>query len=411
MKTSANLISKAVQRFKHVPLLRRIAASKFGRFSLGVLNGRYAMGSTFRAVVESQRKKGDSQTSVVLVSSNGAGLGHLTRLDAISRKLNSESIIYTLSKGYRRLGKKSEELVYFPSSKTLEINSQAWNSLLFNHFGALMSAINPKVIVFDGTYLYSGLVEVSQLLNIPLVWIRRGRWKKEVQLKSLQYNDPSKYCDLVVVPGEYAGTREFSSSNIVRTVDPVVVFEPEELHTRQAALQAFEMDPIKRFVLIQLGAGAINDIDEWVAVACKSVLNLGSDWVPVLLSNPLNSRQSTPKGVVLVEAFPASSYLRAFEFAVLASGYNSVQEAVAAEIPFITVPNLATATDDQSARASAIHEAGLGIRVDDLDGLSAAIETLASENARSMMSMVQRRQVPARGAEQIAQILEERYLQ
>ncbi|MGP5208951.1 glycosyltransferase [Corynebacterium casei] len=397
------------QKLKNVPGLRRLGGSRAGRALSDFMLGKFGVKAVLQATVTTQRSARTSTAEVVLVSSNGAGLGHLTRLESISRKLKGSSLIYTLSKGYKRLGKNADKLMYFPSARTLDLNSRTWNSLLFSHFGSVVSTVNPKVVVFDGTYLYPGIVDVCKALDIPLVWIRRGRWKKSVRENSKQYNFPSQYCDLVVIPGEYEENIIVKSS-FVLPVSPVTVFSSEELRTKNDALDAFALVPDRKYVLVQLGAGTINEIDDWNSAACEAILGLGEEWTPVLLSNPLKEPSNIPERALLIEAFPVSLYLKAFEFVIVAAGYNSVQEAVAFEIPFISVPNFATATDDQDARARAVHDAGLGVRATNLDELTDGIKVLAVEKTRSKMKDLQRKQVRPNGADEIAQILQERFL-
>lgn len=404
------IVSKTSRRLKQIGLLRRLAGSQLGRHASDFVHGKRGVRRVMQASISAQRSRNASTADVVLVSSNGAGLGHLTRLEAINRHLSCSTMIYTLSKGFRKLEKKADELVYFPSSATLGLKSRTWNALLFSHFSAFISTTNPKVIVFDGTFLYAAVVDASKSLRVPLVWIRRGRWKEEVRDNSIQFNSPEKFCDLVIVPGEYAYTDPISPSCSVEHVDPVVVYEPNELLSKQAALQYFKLSGMKKYVLVQLGAGNINNIDDWISAACNEVLSLGDDWVPVLLSNPLSHDRSLPHEAVVIEAFPMSLYLKAFEFVIVAAGYNSVQEAIASEVPIIAVPNLATGTDDQLKRALAISEAGLGLMALKLSELRGAIQKLASSNFRDEMSSTQRYEVEPLGAIQIAEILEKRYL-
>jgi len=405
----SRILSKSSQRLKRFTFLQRLAGTRLGRAVAGFPSRRHDARSVTKDTIYAQRLQNSSTVDVVLVSSNGAGLGHLTRLEAINRQLTCSTMIYTLSKGFRRLEKRADELVYFPSSATLDLSSSTWNPLFFGHFSAFIATTNPKVIVFDGTFLYAPVVETSKALGVPLVWIRRGRWKDNVRSRSIQFNSPEKFCDLVIVPGEYANTDSISTSSSVENVAPVVVHEQIELLTRQAALEGFALSSVKKYVLVQLGAGNINDIDDWVSAACDAILSLGEEWVPVLLSNPLSSDRQLPSKAVIIKAFPISLYLNAFEFVLIAAGYNSVQEAIAAEIPFITVPNLKTATDDQLRRALAIDEAGLGIAVSQLADLRSAIHKLASPMIRDQMRRIQSSGQKPDGARQIAHILCERY--
>lgn len=407
---ASKILSTSSQQLKKSRMVRRISGLPVVQGTINLLLGHHGTRAVLRATLASQQAKNSSSIDIVLVSSNGAGLGHLTRLEAITRRLRGSSVIYTLSKGYHKLGKRAEELVYFPSARTLDLNSRTWNTLLFNHFGSFIASSNPKVIVFDGTYLYSGIVDVSKTLNIPLVWIRRGRWRNEVKEQSIQYNSPLDFCDLVIVPGEYAETDELPVNSESIHVSPVLVYGHKELLGRAHAIRNLGLDPSLKYVLVQLGAGTINHIGGWVNAACSEILDLGEDWKPVLLSNPLNEESDLPVGAEVIEAFPISLYLNVFEFAIVAAGYNSVQEAIAAGLPCITVPNLSTVTDDQEARAAAIHKAGLGFNVDSLGSLKTAIETLSFRENRRLMSNRQDKQASPDGAKQIADILQEKYL-
>ena len=407
---ASKILSTSSQQLKKSQLVRKIGGLRVVQGTINLLLGHYGTRAVLRATLASQQAKKASSIDIVLVSSNGAGLGHLTRLEAISRRLQGSSVIYTLSKGYHKLGKRAEELVYFPSARTLDLNSRTWNTLLFNHFGAFIASSNPKVILFDGTYLYSGIVDVSKTLNIPLVWIRRGRWRNEVKEQSVQYNSPLDFCDLVIVPGEYAETDGALEVDSVLQVDPVLVHDYQELLTRDEALDGLGLGSSSKHVLVQLGAGTINEIDGWVSSACSEILALGPEWKPVLLSNPLSTSSNLPSGATVVEAFPVGLYLNAFEFVVVAAGYNSVQESIAAGIPCIVVPNSATVTDDQGARAAAIHQAGLGMRAESLDSLRSAIVSLSDPDKRELMRNRQGREDRPNGAEQISDIIRERYL-
>lgn len=405
-----SILSKSSQRLKRIPAVRRLVGSHVGRRAAEMVLGLHGVRYLMRSVITSQRSREESLADAVLVSSNGAGLGHLTRLEAINKSLSKPTVIYTLSKGYRKLGKRADELVYFPSSASLQLSSRKWNSLLFSHFGAFVATYNPKVIVFDGTYLYSGVVDASKALGIPLVWIRRGMWKEDVERNSIQFHSLEKFCDFVIVPGEYANESRALDSSVVKHVAPVVVHQQEELLGRITAREHFNFLPEKKYVLVQLGAGNINDIDDWISTACEEILALGSEWTPVLLSNPLSSDRQLPPGAVVVQGFPISLYLKAFDFAVVAAGYNSVQESIASEVPIIAVPNLKTGTDDQHKRAVAIDKAGLGLAVNNLSELRESVKKMASPEFRDEIQAAQRSEALPFGAQQIAQILEERYL-
>src|SRR5699024_4564458 len=109
---TSRVLGVSSERLKKIPGVRRIAGTRIGRRAAERLLSQYGTRAVMRDTVRIQRNREFSSTDVVLVSSNGAGLGHLTRLEAISRKLQGRSLIYTLSRGYGRVGKAADQLVY-----------------------------------------------------------------------------------------------------------------------------------------------------------------------------------------------------------------------------------------------------------------------------------------------------------
>ena len=347
---------------------------------------------------------------VLLVSSNGAGLGHLTRLSAISRFLNGQSLIYTLSSAYHVLGKSSQEIVYFPSYGDIGLDGAAWNPLLKAHFGAVVKGFRPDLILFDGTFVYRGVSAVAREAGVPLIWLQRGCWRPEVLKKSAQRQNPEDYVNGVIVPRDY-GCRE-SEPNIqgklsAYYVNPVTLLGSGELLDRQEARRQLGLTQDKRLFLVQLGAGVLNDTDALKSVAISAVRNLGEQWEPVLVANPLKKDfELEHQDLLTFSAFPILKYLKAFDAAIFAAGYNSVQESVVAALPAIFVPNFKTKTDDQVRRASGMAGAGLGMKATTLADVENAVTAMGQAEIREG---IRRRLCEARlgnGAEDIPAILE-----
>src|SRR5690606_35980609 len=102
----------------------------------------------------------------------------------------------------------------------------------------------------------------------------------------------------------------------------------------------------KKHVLIQLGAGSIDDIGDILARSIADVEALGSEWVPVVVESPISHTATMlPSRIRRVSAYPLSRYYRAFEFVIVAAGYNTVQEVIELGVPALLVPNLETLTD------------------------------------------------------------------
>lgn len=347
----------------------------------------------------------ETKKRVLLVSSNGAGLGHLTRLAAISRFLNAQSLIYTLSSAYHVLGKSSKEIIYFPSYGDIGLDGATWNPLLKAHFGAVVKGFQPDLIIFDGTYVYRGVTEVARQIGIPLVWLQRGCWREDVLERSAQRLNPEDYVDHIVVPRDHGCLEDEGQKQGALApgyINPVTLLGRKEIFQRQEARAALGLPSDKRLFLIQLGAGVLNDINQIKSLAIDAVRENGADWEPVLVANPLKKDfELLNKNFLTVSAYPLLRYLKAFDAAVLAAGYNSIQESVVAELPAIFVPNTKTKTDDQVRRAQGMSNLGLGITATNSEQIQAGIRRLESAELRTQFQEKLRLAGLPNGAEEI----------
>lgn len=363
-----------------------------------------------RRIEQNCRPGSSSQNHrVLLVSSNGAGLGHLTRLSAISRFFNGQSLIYTLSSAYHVLGKSSKQIVYFPSYGDLGLNGAVWNPLLKAHLGAVVKGYKPEMIIFDGTYVYRGVTTAARQAGVPLIWLQRGCWRDEVLRKSAQRQRPAEYVDGVVVPRDY-GCVEAEPSHQgeiqAQYVNPVTLLGRSELLERDDARRQLGLPRDRRLFLIQLGAGVVNDTNQLKSVAISAVRGLGEQWEPVLVANPLKKDFELQHDDVLTfSAYPVLKYLRAFDAAIFAAGYNSVQESVVSELPAIFVPNPQTKTDDQVRRAKGMAERGLGMIATTVEDVERAVFEMGQSDIRDAIIQQLRDTGVSNGAEEFEEKL------
>ncbi|WP_141756097.1 glycosyltransferase [Corynebacterium sp. HMSC072D12] len=318
-----------------------------------------------------------------MISSNGGGLGHLTRLWAIEKNLSADVLTYSMSSAYHQLGKPKGRILYFPSHGDLGMHPRLWSLGLAGHLGAVVDVFRPHAIIFDGTYVYRGVQAVSKLYKVPIYWVQRGCWKKEVDKKSKQRHRPIEFASLVIVPGDYGCEESVDMGELQpEYVPPVVLNELGAAASRDSVLRKLGFDTEKKYVLIQLGGGIIDDNSRAKKASIKFVQQLGEDWEPVVVKNPLE-KTIVDSSVKTVSAFPLSDLFPAFEFGIFAAGYNSVQESIQFGLPAAFIPNLETKTDDQLLRAQTINSRGLGfLALDDRD-LRQSIERLAEDQVRA----------------------------
>lgn len=153
---------------------------------------------------------------ILFVTSNGAGLGHITRLLAISDHLPAGRTfeILTLSKAYRQAARPGLTVRYFfPSSEAAGEPAARWNSVFRDYFRDTVLQTRPRIVVFDGTWVYmGGLTDVCRAFGIPLVWVQRGMWKQSVDERSVQRHKAINVADHVIIPGDFAGGERKSNS-------------------------------------------------------------------------------------------------------------------------------------------------------------------------------------------------------
>lgn len=348
---------------------------------------------------------------VLFVTSNGAGLGHLSRLMAIARKLPASRRVefLTLSKAYRQAAGRGYTVHYFPSAEAAGQGAKEWNAALRDRVRELVVTSRPWIVVFDGTWVYAGLAEACRALRIPLVWVQRGMWRAEVDATAHQRHHAAEVAQTVIVPGDFAAEERIDVGDgvVVHHVDPIVMTEPRDLLDRVAGCEALGLDPHQRYVLVNMGGGILSDPDGPGPTALRALRTHLPDLVPVQVVSPLAILADAPAGVVRVAAFPVMPYARAFEFQIAAAGYNASQEAVALGLPTLLVPNARTRTDDQVRRARLLADQGLVVTAGDESGIEEAVAEFADGATAERLRSAHRDVRHPVGAEQAAKILDD----
>ncbi|MFK0085280.1 hypothetical protein [Glutamicibacter sp. NPDC090743] len=326
---------------------------------------------------------------VCFVTSNGAGMGHLTRLLAVARRLDSDVVasFISLSQACGVVSEYGFDFEYLPSKGDLRIEGPEWNKYFNRKFVEALNRARPDVVVFDGTWPYQGISLAVKSYEAEFVWMRRGMWRQEISSTSMVRNPNFS---AVVAPGDVA--EKYDKGATQRAIDayevePIVVMDESELLTRAEARKELGIGLDANAMLITLGAGNINKIDDDVAEIIQEVRALKVPW-EILMTSPLISNSDHHKSDVRsLSIYPLAKYAKAFDFVVSATGYNSYHEWLAYKVPTLWIPNLKTITDDQISRAMFAHDHGLGFAVapESNMGISEAIKKLADRSIRDMI--------------------------
>ncbi|WP_433369179.1 glycosyl transferase [Actinoplanes sp. CA-142083] len=303
---------------------------------------------------------------VLMVSDNGAGMGHLSRLMAIARRLPADHTAVIATQSYAASVAHGEGFLteYIPSRKVLQAAQPRWTALLRDRLTHLIDLHEPAVVAVD-CLPHPGIVEaVRDHPGIVWVWVRRAMWQRGV---GGDWITEGKVFDHVLEPGEFAavvdeGPTVADRANAVQ-VEPITFLDESELLPRAEARAALELDD-RPAVLLQLGAGNINDISSPVARICRHLTDRGFQLV---LAESTIATTPMPRvaGAKVVKLYPVSRYLRAFDLTVSAAGYNSFHEQIGFAIPTVFLPNASTRLDDQIGRARFAAATGVALTVED----------------------------------------------
>ena len=162
-------------------------------------------------------------------------------------------------------------------------------------------------------------------------------------------------------------------------------------------------------VYVQLGAGNINDIDSEIGMTLEALKRYEDIYV-VLGESMIGDRlKVTGERIRIIRDYPNSRFFDAFDFAIMAAGYNSFHEAVQFSLPTIFYPNMNTGQDDQLARAKAAEDVGamLVLRKRNEKNIADAIEILYDVDLRNSMKEKCTILHTENGADQVAKYLVE----
>jgi Glycosyltransferase family 28 C-terminal domain len=336
-----------------------------------------------RAVGVPRRKR-----RILFVTSNGVGIGHLTRMLAVARRCTQslEPVFLTLSQAIRIVREQGFLVEYLPDHRLLGCDVAHWNECLREEVRELIAFYDPAVLVFDGNVPYQGLVDAfGDHPDVWSVWSRRGMWKPGRNKETI---GRERHFDAVVEPRDLAGRFDrgltAQSRGHARLVDPIRLLDESELLSRRRARDALGISSTRPAVLLQLGAGNNYDYAP-LRQSAIAVLRERYDADVRVAEWPIaEDPLELPDGVRSISEFPLSRYLRAFDLVISAVGYNSFHEVLLAGVPAIFVPNEHPQQDDQLARARFVEHERLGacVRAREIYRLSACIERLLAPGER-----------------------------
>ncbi|MEI6307900.1 MAG: glycosyltransferase [Actinomycetes bacterium] len=353
--------------------------------------------------------------TIILATSNGIGMGHLTRASAIASELKSfaNPIIISMASGVVEVPKiAGVRFEYVPGRDRRWMGRFEWDKYLRDRIAALIDETGAKIVSFDGVVPYPGIIGVKNIRpDISLVWVRRGFWQKTPQRYLL--NLQSKMMDLIITPGDYSQSYDkgpTTNRNDSTLVKPISIYNLRNSLSKPEARKILGIDPDRPAVLVQLGIGEA-DANAKLTAALTGLLSWPNLQV-ILTKDPIDSqgKNLAPAGldIKVIRYFPLANVLNAFDAAICAAGYNSVHEELAASIPTLFIPNT-RGTDNQASRAAWAADNKMALTVDqsNLKQIEENAGKLALQSVRDELAANCLKLPKASGAAEVAQIFKE----
>jgi glycosyltransferase involved in cell wall biosynthesis len=396
----------------------RARAAVRERFSLDRFAERlarlYGLKPSLPAAKVAARSSPRGQRTVLFVSSNGIGIGHLTRQMAVARRLPLwlRPVFFTLSRAAGLARENGYLVEHTAFHRTYAASPERWNAIFAEELHEALLFHRPALLVFDGNVPYDGLLDAMAMVpELRRIWIRRAMWREHHG----GVLDRAAGFDAVVEPGELAGEEDTGPTRAVRDgvhlADPVLMLRPVERLPRAEARAALAIDGPRLVVALQLGGG--NNFD-FAPIRHALLTHLaGREDVEVIeLRSPVAEGEETPligPGHRTLRLYPAFRYSTAFDVMVSAAGYNSFHESILGAVPTLFVPNEAEEMDRQAARARYADRTGLGrfLSPRDIYSAGARLDEILDWRTRAEIKERCQRVFAGDGAAEIARFVEE----
>lgn len=354
------------------------------------------------------RIRGDRPERVLAITSNGVGVGHLSRQLAIARsqELGIETVFFSLSKAVIFAEQAGFAAEYRAFHRQIGADSGRWNAWFQHELEEAIRMYRPHAVVFDGNMPYQGMINAFSLLRgAARIWVRRGLWRKPDPV-ALQR---AAFFDQIIEPGDVAAAQapgHERQGGFVEEVPPILSVPPADCPSRQMARRLLDLPQEAEIVLMQLGAGSNFDMGPARDLALDLLLSSpGRHVVEVLSPARIKTGERRGPNHHLLTLYPIFHFHRAFDYVISACGYNSFHEIIAGRLPALLVPNTASEMDLQECRADYATHCGwaLSAAADNLYGLAPALQRLIADTAlREQMRAAMTAANPDMGGARIA---------
>ncbi len=332
---------------------------------------------------------------ILFYAINGLGLGHVTRQLAIANAVRlqrpqTQFLFLTTSEADNVIYSEGFASVKLPSRSAIArtgLRPKVYNKLAQSVVMNTVAAFNPAIIVVD-----TFPAGASQELLSTLSWEMRRAFVFRAQ-QTERMRDPffqaalSSY-DLCIVP-HAPGSEDLVIPDGLRQAWAGDIF----IRSREQALSPVDaraqlgLPPSGKTLYVSFGGGGTDEIAQALKVTLEAARGL--DWTIAVADAPLQTVQALSaehSNVIKVRHYPMAECFPAFDAAVSAGGYNTVNELVHFGIPSIVIP-FRRGLDDQYARVQRLTSLGVILPGElNVDQLRSQLTKLANKDTAAALS-------------------------
>ena len=290
----------------------------------------------------------------VFFPTNGVGMGHYARMYALAMAMKRkdpgmEIVFFTTNYVLHPLYAEGISAYHLPSRQKFEgMDARTWNSQCEEMLANVFSVHKPSIFVFDGAYPYRGMLNaIKGRVGVKRVWVRRvnRRGKDSAPV------DSYSHFDRIVVPGDLIDPdmEELAKWPVeeINLISPLLSVSRADLYPRGVLRSKLGVPLDATVCLVSLGAGEINDIRNLREFVLDGLLERGV--YPIIADSMLKPMKKTYNDdrIRVVQSFPIMRNRNCLDFAIIAGGYNSVNECLLLRLPSVIIPNNQTSRDDQ----------------------------------------------------------------
>ena len=310
---------------------------------------------------------------ILFYAVNGIGLGHLTRLLAMAKKIKanhpeSDLLFITTSDADNILSKEDIPYVHLPSKTVVGQSGTLTYRKMGRLYNSLVNAVydnfQPHVLIVDTmvTGSFHDLLNILRFGNSFKIFIHRVRKAEAYEQSMVQ---AQRFYDLVIAP-------HFKNSEVIPMPlgfsiplywsGPIMLVDKENAESREEIRNRYNIGENQLLLFISLGGGG--DVsNRQTLMSIFNVLAASAENIKIILAEGLLSssimiREIIEKNISLKDKiirtndFPIAQIMYGVDMAISGAGYNTFHELIYFGIPTIFIPKT-RGYDDQAARANA----------------------------------------------------------